>query len=455
MGHVVAVRAPAVSTSDPRKLLAEWRDDLYEKCENALTPQELHRRASRFLDFLDHAKIAFDGATTKDCRGYLSNGLAGKSRGTKRNYYETLRAWYKWLVGKKVIPSNPWEFSNFRACLEQAEHPDPSYPSLAPVTRIPHNLKGGFKDGVNYAPPEVERRAAGHLESWLKHLEAFGMNPRTRETYHGAVKWFLGFIQTKGKRFDHLDSEAFDEWLLWEQQERKLYVRTVNGHISAVRGFFRWLKNRGFILDNPAADSLKMLKAPRLLPRPISETGVMQILDSATKVKDRAMAETIYSTGARIGEMQAMSVGGVDLDKGTIITIGKYSRERVLYLNPPAIAALRAYLQWRRDSGENLTSSSPLWTGCRGRRMDIKSIRGRLKAIVHKSGIAQEVTPHQFRHSFCTHLLDHGADLRAVQELAGHDHIASTQIYTGVSPVRLGEAYRKAHPRCNLKGGAR
>ena len=172
-------------------------------------------------------------------------------------------------------------------------------------------------------------------------------------------------------------------------------------------------------------------------------------MPAAIELRDRAIVECAYAAGLRISEIAGASVGDVDLGHGELRVLGKGRKERIGMLGAPALDALRAYLTHGRpvlaDAGDG--ADDALFLNSNGRGMTTRGVRGRIDHLVRRAGLPEKTTPHTLRHSFASHLLEGGADLRVVQELLGHASLSTTQIYTHVSPGRLQQSYRAAHPR--------
>lgn len=292
---------------------------------------------------------------------------------------------------------------------------------------------------------EAASLAPAVASEWIAHLEATGFRANTRRSYGAALGDYLKFLLLSDCPYDRIDFRHIDRWLLRLRQ--RLQPRTINVYISALRGFYTFLHRRGYVTENLFRE-IRMVKAPRLLPKPLTEPQIAAIIAAAETPLDRALIETLYATGARVGEMVSMDLGGLDLDGATVRVIGKGEVEKVLLLTRPAVEALRVYLAWRGTRArDSLAPDRPLWTGKQRGRMDRKTMRAHLRACATRAGITERIWPHRVRHSYGTHLLDHGAELREVQELMGHASITTTQIYTQVSRVRMRAIHTRAHPR--------
>ena len=234
---------------------------------------------------------------------------------------------------------------------------------------------------------------------------------------------------------------------------------TVLRKMSAARAFCRFLQREELILDNP----FFLLKGPRkakTLPKVLSAEDVRRFLEGPEKdfregtiseyafLQDRAMFESLYSTGCRISEMTAVKWGEIDFDRGTLIVTGKGSKDRLVILGRPALEALRALREKTAAIDPALADdAADVFRSNRMVRASSRFVERRMKRYLAEAGLPTDLTPHKLRHSFATHLLDAGADLRSVQEMLGHASLSTTQIYTHVSIERLRDEYAKAHPR--------
>lgn len=237
---------------------------------------------------------------------------------------------------------------------------------------------------------------------------------------------------------------------------------SVARQLAAIRMLHRFLAEEGMRDDDPTGD-LEGVRVPAGLPKPLSEADVTSLLDAVTgsdpvALRDRAMLEFLYATGARISEVCGLSIGDVDLDHRTARLYGKGSKERLVPVGRVAIGAMR---DWLGDAGRphleplrwaRRGDAEAVFLNQRGGRMSRQLAWSVVKAYGRRAGIDEaHLSPHVLRHSCATHLLEHGADLRVVQELLGHASVSTTQVYTKVSPERLLQVYRTAHPRATKR----
>jgi len=232
---------------------------------------------------------------------------------------------------------------------------------------------------------------------------------------------------------------------------RDLQRSSVARKLTAARGLFDQMTRAGTAVANPA----ELLPNPRTdsrLPRVLDRDEIRDLLDgiptsTPLDARDRAMLELAYSSGLRCAELIALDMRSIDFDDETVRVIGKGHKERVLPLGEPALRAVASYLQQSRPALVSGNGESALLVSKSGRRLSPSDVTRRLSRWVAEAAIAGRVSPHVMRHSFATHMLEGGADLRSIQELLGHASLSTTQIYTRVEPSRLADAYSSAHPR--------
>ena len=239
---------------------------------------------------------------------------------------------------------------------------------------------------------------------------------------------------------------------LAELRERQLSRSTIARKLAAIKSLYKFMAARGYCPQNPMLG----LRSPRLhrkLPRFLDEDEVRTLVESPecetlSGLRDRVILETLYSTGMRVSELVQMNVGDMDLLSEAVRTRGKGNKERMVPIGRVAVAVTGEYIERRRLAGRTgLAPGAPLLVNRLGTRLTARSVNRVLKKYILKTGLKGRISPHTLRHTFATHLLNRGADLRSVQELLGHEHLSTTQIYTHVTTERMKEVYRRAHPR--------
>jgi integrase/recombinase XerC len=233
------------------------------------------------------------------------------------------------------------------------------------------------------------------------------------------------------------------------------YAKTsIARRMASVRSFFRFGQREGWIESNPAA-AIRNPRKSRKLPNFLTTDEIGRLFEapnvrSALGLRDRAILETLYSAGLRVSELVGMCDGDLDLNQGIVRVRGKGRRERLAPVGSYASEALRAWLAKRRLSPrEPVGPLAPVFVNKLGTRLTTRSVGRLLEKYINLTGLDGRTSPHTLRHSFATHLLDRGADIRSVQELLGHKSLVTTQIYTHVSTTKLRSAYEKAHPRAS------
>jgi len=234
-------------------------------------------------------------------------------------------------------------------------------------------------------------------------------------------------------------------------QSKGLSQSSVARKLSAIRSYLRYLSREGAIESNPAV-AMSRARRPRRLPRALSRDEVTGLLsasggNSAQALRDHAILELLYSSGIRLSELVGLDVEDYSPGLGSVRVFGKGAKERMAPVGSKAAAAIDRYLAGARPALLGGCDCQALFVSRLGRRLSGRSVERMMKKHLMKAGLPGKATPHSMRHSFASHLMDSGADLRAVQELLGHADISTTQIYTSVSRERLYRVYRKAHPR--------
>jgi tyrosine recombinase XerC len=228
-------------------------------------------------------------------------------------------------------------------------------------------------------------------------------------------------------------------------KEKNFGSKTMARHLSTLRSFFKFLVREGFLKNNPIL-SVSSPKIEKHLPSFLTEEQTVRLIESSSPkneagFRDRAILETFYSSGLRISELVGLNLDDVDFIGGIIKVRGKGKKERIVPVGDKALQSLREYLNKRKKQTQSLFLNK------RGTRITDRGVRGIVAKYIRISGMKQRISPHTLRHSFATHLLNRGADLRTVQELLGHASLSTTQIYTHLTTERLKSVYDKAHPR--------
>ena len=296
-----------------------------------------------------------------------------------------------------------------------------------------------------------------HLKRFEQHLAVErNLSARTVEAYMRDLRQFYDFLnhsESGGRQLS--DWQQVDRLLLRQYLAhlQKTCLRTsLARKLSAIKVFFRFLVREGVLLDSPA-DALSSPRREQYLPKVLSAEQVAHLLDHSPSgkrllvLRDLAIFELTYSCGLRVGELTSLDFGAVDLESHQLRVLGKGRKERILPIGRQASIALQNYFAERGHPDQH----DPLFLNQRGGRLTARSVQRNLKNRLRQFGLPADVTPHALRHSFATHLLDAGADLRVIQELLGHASLSTTQKYTKVSFSHLTDVYDQCHPRSRKK----
>jgi len=293
------------------------------------------------------------------------------------------------------------------------------------------------------------------LEEFKLYLEIErNLSAHTIKAYYGDLQDFLAWAGNNDPQ--NLTHKSIRSYLA--QMQSKDYTRTtISRKIAAIRTFYRYLYRERLINVNPA-DNIKSPRKIKSLPNFLSKDEVSSILNAinintTSGFRNKAILELLYVSGMRISELCGLNYGDLNLDGNEITVFGKGGKERIVLINNTAKKLLQEYLEKIRPqfNKDNITENSPVFVNNTGFRIQPRSVHRTLANVAKKLKMQKAVSPHTFRHSFATRLLENGADLRIVQELLGHASISNTQIYTHVSTERLKQAYVKAHPRAKYK----
>jgi len=296
-------------------------------------------------------------------------------------------------------------------------------------------------------------------------------SPHTCRCYRKDLEGFEDFLKSSGMylnpkggvEIEKVDRMAIRKYMSFLHRKNK--KSSIARKISTLRSFFKYLIREQIIPSNPAK-SVSSPKVEKTLPTTLTVDEAFRLMESPqgipekssevskqNGVRDRAILELLYSSGLRVSELVGLSLNQLDSDLGIVRVMGKGRKERIVPVGGKAIDALKSYLEGRGGSaGEN-----PVFINSSGGRLTARTVGRLVKKYTRHSGIFRKVSPHSLRHTFATHLLDAGADIREIQEMLGHSSLSTTQRYTHVSMGKLMEVYDKAHPRSfgNTKGGKR
>lgn len=313
------------------------------------------------------------------------------------------------------------------------------------------------------------------LRRFLRSMDARDTSPNTHRSYETSIAAYLEWLEARGEDW-RAPSRAVLRAYLTELTDGHA-KSTVAQRMAALRAFHRYAARSGTAPGDPWG-AISTPRLPRRLPKVLEVEQVERLIEvvdadldaaasgaagaarrdpvlvRALALRDLALVETAYAAGLRISELAAADLGNLDLRRGELRVLGKGRKERIGLLGRPAREALAAYLDEgrpvlaaRQPAEPTAGPSTAVFLNHHGERLGVRGLRGRLDRLRRLAGLPDGITPHTLRHSFATHLLEGGADLRVVQELLGHESLATTQIYTHVSPSRLRDAYRMAHPR--------
>ena len=235
-------------------------------------------------------------------------------------------------------------------------------------------------------------------------------------------------------------------------KEKGYVPTTVARKVAAAKSFFRFMLDEGNLKDNPT-QGMSSPKVGKSLPKPISDAWVRRLLDEPARLltpeakRDKAMLELLYASGMRVSELTALNLGDVDLKEGSVRCFGKGHKERIIPIHPRAAAAVNEYLKEARLKLARDQDEPAIFLNPRGERLTRQGFWQKIKEYAKSANLDMHISPHTLRHSFATHMLSGGADLRSVQEFLGHANISTTQVYTRLTSEHVRRTYDKSHPR--------
>ena len=292
-----------------------------------------------------------------------------------------------------------------------------------------------------------EKMLDRYVHKFIKYLEIEkNYSDHTVTNYKIDLKDFSESIKDKPiEQITHMDVRLF----MARMKERNFSKRSVARKMACIRSFFKFLYREGYIKANPSA-SLLTPKIDKKLPLFLNPGDVVKLLESPDPsdgmgLRDRAILETLYSTGVRVSELVGLNKEDIDFISGVLKVYGKGKKERLVPIGDKALRIIRAYFE--KIGVSEINEKKPVFLNKSKRRVSDRAVRRIVDKYIRKASLNENISPHSLRHSFATHMLDRGADLRSVQELLGHANLSTTQIYTHVTTDRLKAIYDKVHPR--------
>jgi len=288
-----------------------------------------------------------------------------------------------------------------------------------------------------------------------------GFSENTQVAYRNDLSQLLTFVEenvpkdASGSSWTSFNRQEMLKYQL-NLKERNYAATTMARKIAAAKSFFNFMVVEGSIKDNPT-ENVTSPNVGRILPKPISISQIRRLLDQPAKhsspeaKRDSAMLALLYASGMRVSEMISLETGDIDTKGGFVRCLGKGNKERLIPIAQRASTALDEYLQESRPKLARGNEGNALFLNRRGERLTRQGFWQLLKGHAKAAGLKEEITPHTLRHSFATHMLSGGADLRSVQELLGHANISTTQVYTHLTSEHVRRTYEKSHPRAKVK----
>ncbi len=288
------------------------------------------------------------------------------------------------------------------------------------------------------------------LDGFLNYLKVLNRSEKTVEWYVHDAGLFLEYVQGEGKKgLETIGRNDLRDFLAVELG-RGVSRRSLMRRVSGIKAFFRYLVDQEIIAETGIL-SFETPKGDRRLPRVLSREQAESLFlneggDSMLEKRNRAIIAFLYGTGARVSEMVGLNVEDIDFRSGLVTLRGKGSKTRIVPAGRVAVDTIKEWLILRKFPQDASSGDVPVFTSSLGRRLGVRHIRNIINTTMRKVGISQHFSPHGMRHSFATHLLESGADIRSVQELLGHASLSTTQIYTHITKDKLISQYKKYHP---------
>jgi integrase/recombinase XerC len=293
-------------------------------------------------------------------------------------------------------------------------------------------------------------------EDFIESLRRKAVSRHTISNYERDLRHFTEFLVLREATIDTTDHVLLRDFLNHLYTQRRLSKNSVSRKLACLKTFFKHLVREGKLKTNPA-ELISSPKVARKLPAYLAESEAAAIMDmpqgaTLKALRDRAILELLYATGLRVSELAGLNEDEIDLNQETVRVLGKGNKERIVPFGSFALKAIQDYLEKKHSFGfsrPDETGSIPLFISVRGFRINVRDIQRLVARMRFGLKTTRRVTPHTLRHSFATHLLERGADLRSIQELLGHESLSTTQKYTHISVQHLKKEYDRAHPKAH------
>ena len=295
------------------------------------------------------------------------------------------------------------------------------------------------------------------LSMWLKERTIQNQSEHTITAYQRDLTHFLNFCDAKKLQLQDVEASDLREYLAERVERDRLSSSSLQRHLTSIRQFMTWAAQSNYLQQNPAAD-LKLKRQTRPLPGMIDIETINKILDQAAPEKlieqqlwlrDKAMLELLYSSGLRLAELQGLTIKDIDFNRKLLRITGKGNKTRVVPFGTKAQHSLVEWLNIYRLWQGELTADCAVFISQRGHALTARQIENRVKFQAQRAAVNVDLHPHILRHCFASHMLSNSGDLRSVQEMLGHSHLSTTQIYTHVDFDQLASVYDQAHPRAH------
>lgn len=298
------------------------------------------------------------------------------------------------------------------------------------------------------------------LSMWIKQLEIQNQSAHTLDAYFRDVTAFIDFCYVQQMELNQVEAADLRQYLAFKVEQQQLSPTSLQRHLSSIRQFMKWAEQGNYLAMSPG-DDFKLKRQSRPLPGLIDIETINQILDQPAPIdpieqqlwwRDKAMLEFLYSSGLRLAELQGLNFKDINLGRMLLRVTGKGSKTRMVPFGQKAKDALLIWMQVYRLWSDQLSPETAVFISQKGHRLSPRQIENRVKHQALRAGVGVDLHPHLLRHCFASHMLSNSGDLRAVQEMLGHQNLTTTQIYTHVDFDHLAQVYDQAHPRAHKSG---